>query len=120
MNNYEAKEKIVNAGESKILKNWMEHSTITAQDFLTALEWVCNDPLDDKGRMTREIGLTPTGIVKLDRVYNASGVCGFYHNGKLWDGEWFERPASNNKESQFYGATLTERHKISLSCKDRV
>ena len=118
-NNYAAKAKIVKAGNSKVLNSWKEHSIITKADFLAALEWVCNDPMDDKGRMTREIGLTPTCIVKLSRVYNAFGMCTFFHNGNVWDGAVFARTATE-KERRFYGETVLERHKITLSCKDRV
>jgi hypothetical protein len=119
MNNFEAKAKIVNAGNSKVLKNWMEHSSITPADFLDALRWVCEDSLDENGRSTREIGLTPDGIVKLSRVYNAFGMCTFFHNGNVWDGALFARTATE-KERRFYGETVLERHKITLSCKDRV
>ena len=55
---FETKKKIVLAGESRIFNNWKEHSTITREEFLEALEWVCSDPLKEDGRMTREIGLT--------------------------------------------------------------
>ena len=60
---FETKKKIVLAGESRIFNNWKEHSTITREEFLEALEWVCSDPLKEDGRMTREIGLTPTRII---------------------------------------------------------
>ena len=46
--NYEAKKRIVQAGESRICNNWVEHTDITPQDFLDALEWVCEDPFDDE------------------------------------------------------------------------
>ena len=37
---FETKKKTVLAGESRIFNNWREHSTITREDFLEALEWV--------------------------------------------------------------------------------
>ena len=95
---FETKKKIVLAGESRIFNNWKEHSTITREEFLEALEWVCSDPLKEDGRMTREIGLTPTRIIKLHRCYGVDGICTFYcdwkfQNGKsygrLWNGEIF-------------------------------
>lgn len=52
-------EKIVKNGKSKVFNNWREHAPIT------------EDPLDDRGRLTREIGLTPQGIIYLDRVYDS-------------------------------------------------
>lgn len=63
--NYEAKKRIVQAGESRICNNWVEHTDVTPQDFLEALEWVCEDPFDKEGRITREIGLEQNRIVRL-------------------------------------------------------
>ena len=128
---FETKKKIVLTGESCIFNNWKEHSTITREEFLEAIEWVCSDPLKEDGRMTREIGLTPTGIIKLHRCYGLDGICTFYcdwkfQNGKsyrkLWNGEFFERPCKNEKERLYSlnGKTVREHHKICLSCRDRV
>ena len=39
------------------VNNWVEHTDVTPQDFLEALEWVCEDPFDEEGRITREISL---------------------------------------------------------------
>lgn len=117
---------IVENGESRVFKNWQEHSNITKEDFLEAMEWLLADPMDKKNRMTREIGLEPAGIVKLRRSYGTCGVCTFYHfaeNGKLgtrWNGAVFTRPATE-KEKEFFGtSTVNELKKISLSCKDRI
>lgn len=123
MNNFETKKKIVLAGNSKVFRNWSAHSNITKEDFINALEWLCADPLDTKGRMTREIGLTPNGIVKLTRWYGYNNLCSFYHNEEVWSGAIFKRPCKNDREKMFSldgGKTVEERHKISLSCKDRV
>lgn len=122
-NNFETKKKIVIAGDSKVFRNWAEHSNITEDDFISALEWVCADQLNDKGKMTREIGLTPDGIVKLDRCYGEDGVCAFYLDGKLWNGATFKRPCANDREKMYSldgGKTVEETHKITLSCKDRI
>lgn len=115
MNTFEAKKKIVLSGTSRIFNDWAEHSTITQKDFLAALEWLCKDPLDDKGRLTREIALAPERIVKLRRSYDRFGMTTFYefptdNNGSgnlgwLWSGEKFP-------DGFIY--------KISLSAKDRV
>lgn len=122
-NNFETKKEIVLAGNSKIFNNWAEHSNITKDDFIEALGWLCNDPLNAEGKMTREIGLTPKGIVKLDRRYGEGGMCAFYLEGELWGGAVFTRPCENEREKLFSfdgGKNVEERHKISLSCKDRV
>lgn len=56
-NYFEVKKNIVLTGNSRIFNNWAEHSSITADDFIVALEWVCDDPLDANGMLTREIAL---------------------------------------------------------------
>lgn len=38
MNNFEIKKKIVLAGDSRIFKDWEAHSTITMDDFISALQ----------------------------------------------------------------------------------
>ena len=93
---------------SKIFLNWCEHSTITEEEFVEALGWLHDDPRDDQGRMTREIGLTPTGILRLTRTYTNDGRCYFYHNGELWNGEHFTTDGEN----------LGTFHKITLSQED--
>lgn len=120
MNNYELKAERVKSGNSKVFTNWKAHSTISEADFLDALKWVCDDPLNEKGDLTREIGLTPEGIVKLTRVYGKEKLCSFYINDKLWNGAVFEREPTE-KEKKFYGnGSIKEIHHISLSCRDNV
>ena len=105
---------------SKIFKNWCEHSTITEAEFVEALGWLHDDPRDEQGRMTREIGLSPTGILRLTRTYTNGGRCYFYHNGELWNGEHFTTPCRNEKERAFSadGENLITLHKITLSPED--
>ena len=67
-NYFEVKKNLVLTGNSRIFNNWAEHSSITADDFIVALEWVCDDPLDANGMLTREIALAPDRIVKLRRI----------------------------------------------------
>ena len=69
-NYFEVKKNIVLTGNSRIFNNWAEHSSITADDFIVALEWVCDDPLDANGMLTREIANAPDRIVKLRRDNN--------------------------------------------------
>lgn len=44
-NNYDIKKKLVLEGNSRIFNDWAEQSTITAEEFLENLEWVCDDPM---------------------------------------------------------------------------
>ena len=120
--NFNIKKKLIEENHSKVFENWSEHSTITKEDFITALEWLCNDPLTADGRVTREIGLTPTGIVKLARKYNTEGLSALYENGKLWSGEIFIRPCENEHERTFSfdGKNIKERHEISISCREQI
>ena len=105
---------------SKIFQNWKEHSTITETEFVEALSWLHGDPRDDQGRMTREIGLAPEGILRLTRAYTNDGRCYFYNNGELWNGEHFSTPCRTEKEKKFSadGENLITLHKITLSPED--
>ena len=66
MSSFEAKKKIVESGASAIFENWRQVSGIEEQEFLDALEWVCDDPHARDGKLEREIGLvvTPDGEMK--------------------------------------------------------
>lgn len=107
MNNFEIKEKIVRAGESRIFNNWHENADIEMDDFIEGLRWLCDDPMPN-GRLTRELGCIrradsgmtdeqraswyvgpmPNGVVRLyrlRRVYGKDGHCAFYdESGHLW------------------------------------
>lgn len=99
MNNFEVKKKIVLSGNSRVFNDWAAHSTITIDDFISALHWVCEDVLDENGKLTREIALAPDRIVRLRRVHDSLGMTGFYEYpidnggtgslGILWNGEKF-------------------------------
>ena len=115
MNNFEIKKEIVLAGNSRIFNDWAAHSTITMDNFISALQWLCEDALDKNGKLTREIALAPDRIVKLRRVNDGLGMTAFYEyprdNGgtgslaSLWNGEMFHDGFVR---------------KISLSAKDRI
>lgn len=115
MNNFEIKKEIVLAGNSRIFNDWAAHSTITMDEFVSALQWVCEDALDESGKLIREIALSPDRIVKLRRVNDSLGMTGFYEYpsdnggagalGALWNGEKFPDGFM---------------HKVTLSAKDRV
>ena len=124
---FEQKKKAVLEGRSTILKEWQEHSSITTEEFLDALFWVCNDPKNggtNKCQLTREIGLTPTRIKKLVRV-REDGIFGFgdletmTDTGimKRWDGEIFE--VECGKEWSKTGKTKINQ-KISISAEDSI
>ena len=59
MTSFETKKKIVLAGNSRIFNDWAAHSTITMDEFISALQWLCEDALDENGKLTREIALAP-------------------------------------------------------------
>lgn len=115
MNSFEIKKKIVLAGDSRIFKDWAARSTITVDDFVTALEWVCEDALDENGKLTREIALAPDRIVKLRRSNDRFGMTAFY-----------EYPSDNGGDGVLGSFWSGERfpdgfiHKVTLSAKDRV
>ena len=113
--NLNTKLKILENGGSEVFSNWEKYGLITKEEFTSALTWLCHDPLDEKHRLTRAIGLyvTPdmeekvlketnpkfyTGhdenklkghIVKLKYSHNdnlgATYICDF-ETGRLWDG----------------------------------
>lgn len=121
MNNFEIKKRIVLAGESKVFKNWQELlPNITEDMFLAALKWVCEDPAEHGEKLTREIGLTKIGIVKLIRHNSSSGLVTIRHeSGKLWTGDNFRVPC-NNPDYADEDGTILQTFKLSLSARDRV
>lgn len=115
--------KIVGSGSSKVFENWRSLAFITKEDFLEALSWLCEEPRDGgtrKNQMTREIGLIPSGIVRLKRVYGTDNSCTIrYQNGFLWCGAVFHVPCDNPDFADEDG-TCPVNLKISLSCMDRI
>lgn len=88
-NHFETKKKIVLEGRSEVFKNWKEYiPDLTEEAFIEGLEWVCDDQLDEKGRLTREFAANADGsIVKLRRVHDNLGMCSFRtEDGRLWSG----------------------------------
>lgn len=112
--NFEIKKKIVLAGNSRTFNNWKEHSTITVENFIDALEWLCEDQFDEYGRTTRAIGLESNKIVRLDTIYdNRIGCAGYIDIDGLGNPglhKWWE------------GALFSDgfHHKIMLSAKENV
>ena len=59
MTGFEAKRRIVEAGDSLICNEWqrLTNDAFTVDEFVDALRWLCDDPCDDRGRLTRELVL---------------------------------------------------------------
>ena len=120
---YEISEKIVKNGESRVFKNWKEKCpNLTEGEFLDNLKWLCEDPRTEDGKLTREIALSESGIVRLKRAYGVDGLCTFYKNGLSWGGEIFHVEPRNEHEKMFAEADgkISILCKISLSAMDRV
>lgn len=115
MTSFETKKKIVLAGDSRIFNDWAAHSTITMDEFISALQWLCEDARDKNGKLTREIALAPDRIVKLRRVNDSLGMTAFY-----------EYPRDNGSDGELGSLWSGEKfpdgfvRKISLSVKDRI
>ena len=112
--NFEIKKKIVLAGNSKIFNNWKEHSSITVENFIDALEWLCEDQFDEYGRTTREIGLEPNRVVRLCAIYDKLTGCAGYVD--------IEELKNSGLHKWWEGALFDDgfRHKIMLSAKENV
>jgi hypothetical protein len=124
-NHIDVKKKIIEINENSIFHNWQEHSSITKEDFIEALEWVCKDRFDDFNRCTRQIGLEPDKIVKLKVVYDAGTWLPTYFNidgNSRWEGAFFSFKAETETEKAFAdkNGMLTNYKKIMLSAKDDV
>lgn len=121
--NFETCKKIVEAGSSKVFENWKALAPITKEDFLDALKWICKDPEDggaNGDKMTREVGLTPNGIVKLKRAYGIDDTCAFYkQDGRRWEGAVFYVPCDNPDFADGDGKVATNLT-LSVSCRDRI
>lgn len=113
--NLDIKLKIVEADGSEVFKNWEKYGLITKEEFIEAITWLCEDPLNESGQLTRSIGLDVTQdmenkvieeqnprfnfgydennlkgkIVKLRQVYDERGkFVGLYkvEDDRLWEG----------------------------------
>lgn len=111
----DTKLKIIEAGGSEVFKNWQKYGLITKEEFIEAITWLCEDPLNEFGELSRRIGLDVTQdmenkvieeqnprfnfgydenklkgrIVKLRQVYDEKGkFVGFYkiEDDRLWEG----------------------------------
>ena len=123
MTKLEIKLNLIMNGKSRILENWRQLvPSITAQDFADAVRWLCGDERDERGRLTREVGLTRDGLVYINRVHDrGTGLCTMYRgdNGRIWTGDGFRIPCDNPIFSDPDGMTW-EHLKISISADDRI
>ena len=71
--NFEIKERIVRAGNSKVFQSWQENAGISMDEFIEGLRWLCNDPKNGGKcgkRLTRELGC----IRRADAGYSAEQI----------------------------------------------
>lgn len=48
---------LVKSGNSEIFNNWKEYGLISEEDFIKGIEWMVDEPFDDKGRIVKDLGL---------------------------------------------------------------
>ena len=131
--NLDVKKKIVLAGSSRIFNNWQKatHGKLTIETFFAGLEWLAEDPLDEKGRTTRELGLEGDGsVVHLNRFFEGPAEIVSYryaedygakrHKGCIWWGSSFTWEASPD-EKAFWGKDIcSQLSQIAINAADRI
>lgn len=134
MNGFEIKKRLVLEGKSEIFAKWQELvPSLTVEEFIENLEWLCADTRendDGSGRLTREIGLTTKGIVKIKRVNGWMTIMYRLDTHERWMGDWFVVPCiekfvknADNAIKMGYAdenGKIRLHYKISLSCADRI
>ena len=86
----EIKKEIILKGESNVFQNWREFANVSMEDFIAGLEWLCEEPTRENGKLRRELAIKKDGtLVYLDRHYGPTGLCAFYdaQTGRLWSGD---------------------------------
>ena len=131
--NLDVKKKIVLAGNSRIFNNWQKatHGKLTIETFFAGLEWLAEDPLDEKGRTTRELGLEGDGsVVHINRFFEGPEEIVSYryaedygakrHKGYIWWGSSFTWEASPD-EKAFWGKDIcSQLSQIAINAADRI
>ena len=131
--NLDVKKKIVLAGNSRIFENWKKatHGKLMVETFFAGLEWLAEDPLDEKGRTTRELGLEGDGsTVHLTRCFEGPEEIVSYryaedygakrHKGCIWWGSSFTWEASPD-EKAFWGKDIcSQLSQIAINAADRI
>lgn len=96
MNKYyfEVKKKLVEEDKSRVYQNWHEYQGINKEDFINGLKWLCDDPCDERGRVTRGLGCIHEEVRKLKKVCYPSGVKAHYDmtTGYLFSGNVYITP----------------------------
>lgn len=88
--NLEIKKNIVLKGESKVFQNWHEATGVSMDDFIAGLEWLCQEPIRENGKLRRELACRKDGaLLRLNRVYDANGFCTFVdqETKRVWFGD---------------------------------
>lgn len=128
-----AKKKAVLAGNSRIFENWKKatHGKLTVETFFAGLEWLAEDPLDEKGRTTRELGLEGDGsVIHIKRCFEGREEIVSYRYAEdyddkrrkdyLWWGSSFTWEASPD-EKTFWGKDIcSQLSKISINVEDYI
>lgn len=125
--NFEIKKKIVLAGNSEIFNAWSKLAPITADEFIAALEWLCEDILNERGQCTRDIALSPTGIKKLYRHHYEDGSFAGWTDAadtsiaqRRWEGETFHQDLNEHDKKVWGCDTIPVRRTLTITVKDRI
>lgn len=111
--NFEKKRRIIRNGESKLLKEWQQYSTITADQMLEMIDWIEKDPERNFA------ALTSTGWKPLTKREERTLTVFRDLDGNAWDGEHFEMPVPEKRQSMF-GQTMVCTQKIAIGAWNRV
>ena len=78
----EVKIKKVVDDRSEVFKEWEKYGLITKDEFIEALKWLCDDPLNEDRELTRRIGLEVTRDMdqKMIKEENPKFYLGHYEN----------------------------------------
>ena len=125
--NFEIKKKIVLSGGSRVFSEWSKHSTITVDDFIDALDWLCDDPLNDRNQCTRDIALSPTGIKRLyRRYYDDTSFAGWVDSADKsvaphrWEGEIFQQELIDHDKKMWGCDTIPVRRILTITVKEHI
>lgn len=120
----EAKKKAVINGTCRVFNNWNKFAGVTKEEFVSALEWLHDDPMTD-GKLTRELGCTMpanAGILEDkretwgDMPEHAPGVDGLHRLTRVYYADGTFRAFADEN-----GRTWSHTNgNVSISCIDRI
>lgn len=90
MKTLEIKKNIVLKGESKVFQNWHEFTGVSMEDFIAGLEWLCEEPIRENGKLRRELACRRDGtLLRLTRMYDKNDFCVFVdeQTHRVWSGD---------------------------------